>query len=258
MNWIYISPHLDDAALSCGGLAWDQYQQGESVSIWTVCAGDPPASALSPFAESLHARWQVKGDAVEQRRNEDIAACLELKASYRHLAVPDCIYRRSPLGGEALYATEDAICGPLHPAETTLVRELSGQLASAIPRPAVLVCPLAAGGHVDHRLTRAAVEQLFNNSDHAGKWSLWYYADYPYVRDPGIRAGLPASEDWIARAFPVSAAGLSAWKRAVAAYRSQISTFWPDLESMQAAVSDYAVQEGGVRLWSRIFSEQVF
>ena len=59
MEWIYFSPHLDDVALSCGGLAWEQSQSGSPVQVWTICAGDPPARPLSAFAEELHERWET-------------------------------------------------------------------------------------------------------------------------------------------------------------------------------------------------------
>jgi len=42
MHWIYLSPHLDDAVLSCGGIIWQQVQSGHQVEIWTICAADPP------------------------------------------------------------------------------------------------------------------------------------------------------------------------------------------------------------------------
>ena len=68
MHWIYLSPHLDDAVLSCGGLIWEQVQLGERVEIWTIFAGDPPAEMLTPFAEELHTRWGCGLNAVEIRR----------------------------------------------------------------------------------------------------------------------------------------------------------------------------------------------
>jgi LmbE family N-acetylglucosaminyl deacetylase len=251
MDWIYLSPHLDDVALSCGGLVWEQTRRGEAVSIWTICAGNPPPLPLSPLAADLHARWQTGSDAVAQRRLEDIAACRGLNATWRHLSIPDCIYRRASFDGEALYGTEEAIFGALHPADAILVDELSDQFTSSLPRSAALACPLAVGGHVDHQLTRAAVEKLFQRKAIGSKWSLWYYADYPYVRDAESRASLPTGESWVVQKFAVTAEGLSAWGKAVSAYNSQISTFWPNLESMQTALLEYSQQEGGVRLWAR-------
>ncbi|MBN2499463.1 MAG: PIG-L family deacetylase, partial [Anaerolineales bacterium] len=57
LKLIYLSPHLDDVALSCGGLVWEQAQAGMAVEVWSVCAGDPPPGELSEYARSLHARW---------------------------------------------------------------------------------------------------------------------------------------------------------------------------------------------------------
>ena len=145
MDWVYFSPHLDDVALSCGGLISQQARTGEKVEIWTVCAGDPPPGSLSPFAEELHARWQTGREATASRRQEDLASCNRLSASCRHLPVPDCIYRRAgldywdpskpvdlpTLNSDAgfLYPDREAIFGALHPLEAGLVRQLAGQLA---------------------------------------------------------------------------------------------------------------------------------
>ena len=97
MIWIFLSPHFDDAALSCGGLAWEQAQQGDRVEIWTVCSGSPPDLPLPPFARQLHARWGTGGpETVERRRLEDEEACRRLGALARYFDVPDCIYRRLP------------------------------------------------------------------------------------------------------------------------------------------------------------------
>ena len=80
MLWIYLSPHFDDVALSCGGLVWEQVQAGDSVSIWTVCSGNAPGGELSPFAEELLLRWEADQDATAQRRLEDIHSCQRLEA----------------------------------------------------------------------------------------------------------------------------------------------------------------------------------
>jgi len=68
MNWIYLSPHLDDVALSVGGLLWEQSQAGEQVAVWTICAGDPPPGDFAAFAQTLHARWGIGIEAAAARR----------------------------------------------------------------------------------------------------------------------------------------------------------------------------------------------
>jgi LmbE family N-acetylglucosaminyl deacetylase len=261
VEWIYFSPHLDDVALSCGGLVWEQIRAGNPVRIWTICAGDPPPGPLAPFAESLHDRWQLGIEAVESRRQEDISSCTELGAAYRHLPVPDCIYRRGNESGEALYTSEAGIFGQVHPQEAVLIEQLSGELLEMLPVQVILACPLALGGHVDHKLTRSVVEKLFASKPKNAVWELWYYADYPYARDAAqVLTEMQRSLAWKLQSYPVTGDGLLAWERAVAAYASQISTFWPDLEAMKADLWSFASQAGGIRLWQPhdLYQERAF
>jgi LmbE family N-acetylglucosaminyl deacetylase len=238
MEWIYFSPHFDDVAFSCGALVWEQAAAGQSVSVWTVCAGDQPPGPLSPFAENLHKRWEMAEDAVSLRRREDIQSCSQMRAAYRHFSIPDCIYRGS---SEAFYNSEEALFGPIHPDEASLIQHLSGEIRRLIPLQAEVVCPLAIGGHVDHQLTRATAETLGRR--------LWYYADVPYVLDHMEILTELEREGWLFKRFPVSEAGLCAWEAAIAAHGSQISTFWKDTEQMRAAIEAYSISQGGIRLW---------
>jgi LmbE family N-acetylglucosaminyl deacetylase len=240
MKWIYLSPHLDDVALSLGGLVWEQTQAGEQAAIWTICAGDPPSGVLSPFAEALHARWGTGEQSMPARRAEDISACRILGADYLHFEVPDCIYRRSSLNGEPLYASEEALWWPVHPDEESLVANLTAQLQTQLPDQFHLVCPLTLGNHVDHRLTRTAAERL--------GIPLKFYADYPYVLQNENRRKL---KNLRSRRYPISSNGLYAWQAAVATHHSQISTFWSGLPEMRVAIQEYQQQMDGVMLFSK-------
>ena len=243
MEWIYLSPHLDDVALSCGGLVWEQAAARERVTVLTVCAGDPPPGRLSDFAEGFHARWDTNLEAAATRRAEDLRACQRMGATAQHFSIPDCIYRLDPGDGSPLYTSETTLLGPLSQVEAGLVVDLQHELSQALPSKANIVCPLTVGGHVDHRLVRAAAEGL-------GR-PLWCYADTPYVLRAGeaLEAAISGTR---AISFPVSEPGLEAWIEAIALYASQISTFWPDLQSMRVEISAYCQQVEGVRLWQRV------
>ena len=158
--WIYLSPHLDDAAYSCGGLLWTQTQAGEEVGVWTLFAGDPPAGRLSPFAEHMHARWGITDRSFGARRAEDDRACAMLGAEYRHYPFSTCIYRRGGRRAQNLYPTDKHMFGKLSPADSGVADELAGELIRALPPQAQLVCPLGLGNHVDHLLTRLVAERL--------------------------------------------------------------------------------------------------
>ena len=84
-RYVYLSPHLDDAVLSCGGLIHRQRQEGESVLVVTIFAGSADQAAASDFATSLCRSWGLGPDPVMARRIEDQRALSFLSAEYRHL-----------------------------------------------------------------------------------------------------------------------------------------------------------------------------
>jgi LmbE family N-acetylglucosaminyl deacetylase len=245
--WIFLSPHFDDVALSCGGLIWELANASNEIHVWTICAGKAPVDDLSSFAQSLHDRWDARDEGPEQRRMEDIYSNQILGSYYLHFSIPDCIYRQR--NGQYLYASEDALFGSIHPSESDLVDILALDLEKAAdgkPNSLIAVCPIGIGGHVDHRLTRLAAE----------KWQkrrplvdIWYYADFPYsLQEEGLQEKLE-NEGWKGKLFPISDEGVYYWIAAIAAHQSQISTFWPDLEGMRRSIMDYLDEMGGVWLW---------
>jgi LmbE family N-acetylglucosaminyl deacetylase len=247
---IYLSPHLDDAVLSCGGSIYRQAQRGESVAVLTVFSASPsPGEPLSPFAQSLHDRWRASTPAAHfddppaARRAEDRRALAALgeNVAVIHHTLPDCIYRRDPATGAALYASESAIFGPVDPADPALaaLRRLP-----PLPPGAVLFAPLAVGGHVDHRLLRKVV--LACDAPPGG---IRFYEDYPYAARPGAVEAALAGADWESVVVPLDEAALSTKIASIAEYHSQISTFWPDLDAMAAAIRAYTRAVGGERFW---------
>ena len=238
MTWVFLSPHLDDVALSAGGLVWELVRSGQDVLVWTICAGDPPPGAFSPFAQLLHDRWNVGREAVAIRRQEDRRSCALLGASHQHFDIPDCIYRRSITTGIHLYPDENALWVPIHPDEEPLLEKINKILRERLVKldsDIRLVSPLALGGHVDHRLTRSVAERT--------GLPLHYYADYPYV----VRVGaLEPGPGMKSQRFKISPDGMLAWQNAISAHESQISTFWGDLEVMRAEIESYYRKMDGV------------
>ncbi len=241
MSWVYLSPHFDDVVLSCGGLVWEQVQSGESVEIWTICAGAPQeGEPLSAFAHALHARWQTGLEAVPARRREDEAAVAVLGARLGYWDLPDCIYRRMP-DGTFLVNGEADLWQPVHPQETGVVERLKDWMSAQLDETDCLVSPMTLGNHVDHHLVRAAAEGLGRE--------IWYYADYPYaVQQPQALAAL-VQPDWHKEYYSIAPQGLAAWQDAVNEYTSQISTFWNGAEKMRAELKSYWEQGGGSCLW---------
>jgi LmbE family N-acetylglucosaminyl deacetylase len=238
---IYLSPHLDDAVFSCGAIIWDQIRRHREVEIWTVFAGDPPPTPLTPFAEEIHSRWMTGPMAPRMRRAEDRLACERVGANHRHLIYPDCIYRTIPGTKTALINQNDDLFQPFPENEQPLVDEIAQLLRTLIPTDIVLMLPLTVGGHIDHQIVRRVGESLPNPH--------YYYADYPYVGDhPEALAPLLPSHTHVNH-FPLSNQALATWQYAVEAYTSQITTFWNSISTMYGAIENYASSPNGNCLW---------
>lgn len=253
MRWVYLSPHLDDVVLSCGGLVWEQVQAGNTVEVWTICAGAPaPGEPISPFAELLHSRWGTGVQAVALRRVEDENALKCLGALPRYWDLPDCIYRRldaTPGDKDAIHwlvNREEDLWQPVHPREAGAVERLVRWLVDNLHPGDRLVGPLTLGNHVDHRLVRAGAERAARQAPVAQRW----YADYPYAVKPGVDMMEKVEPGWRQVCEQVTPQGLRAWQEAIAQYRSQVSTFWSDRAEMDAALESYWQAGGGTCLWS--------
>jgi len=266
---LYLSPHLDDAVLSCGGQIAQLVRAGHRVRVITVFAGDAVSqAAVSPHVQELHRRWQLDPDnPIPGRRAEDLAALQTLGVDAQdilHLAFPDCVYRLGKMGWP-LYFTRDAIFGEIAPVEALLIDHIAsaiGHQLSAIRDPEskiILYLPLAAGHHVDHQMVRRAGEKWFTSqlANLKSRISMVYYEDYPYAEKPeAIRAALGA-ETFRVELVELDEAALEAKIAAIACYRSQLSTFFANEAEMAARVRAYAQGIGAGQPAERVWRGRI-
>jgi LmbE family N-acetylglucosaminyl deacetylase len=229
---IVLSPHLDDAVLSCGELIIRAAERTE-VTIATLFteAGPPPytLSARSylrqvgaPDAETLY----------RQRRSEDGAALESVGvASVLHAGLVEALYRRRAVTGvrrrwARLLPELDHVypvyrlqveSGHLAPSDSRTLRDACRFVQGvADHRSALVLAPLGVGGHVDHVLARIAAE-------HSGA-PIVYYSDFPYnVRQQADRS-------FIARSGLIEAGAVQPTEAKAAlirAYRTQARALFP-------------------------------
>jgi LmbE family N-acetylglucosaminyl deacetylase len=239
---VYLSPHLDDAVFSCGGLILRQTNAGDDVQVVTVFSGDPPVGELTPFAYELHRRWGGEGSPMGLRRAEDLVACGRLGASVVHLGLADAVYRRGA-GGEALHPTVESLFGLPSPEDEEQINLITDTLERAVAREAEVYLPLGIGSHVDHLLVRRAGER-------AGR-AHWYYREIPYVlREAPLVVEPPPAGVSEAR-VTLAEAEIEMWAIGAGEYHSQISSFWSDVESLDSDLRAYHDRFGGLPLLRR-------
>jgi LmbE family N-acetylglucosaminyl deacetylase len=229
-----ISPHLDDAALTCGGALAVWAAAGEHPAVVTVFAGRP-TGALTAFARFQHERWGETADLVGLRREEDRRGLALLGATPLWLDYPDAIYR-----GER-YTTEAAIFGPVAPDEAGLGERIAAEIAGlwATTAGATLYAPLGLGHHVDHQVTRAAGEAL-----RARGLPVAWCEELPYAVRPGGEAQRRALTAGLRPVVVPIGPALDRKIAAVAAYASQLPVLFGAAEAMPAALRAYATAVG--------------
>ena len=138
-----ISPHLDDAVFSAGGLLARLASDGWRVFVATVFTASVPNPEGFALACQLDKGLAADLDYMALRRAEDAAACAIIGAEPRWL--PFC---EAPHRG---YETAAALFAGLH-ASDEIVAQIAPAISDLLARtqPARLFAPQAVGAHVDH------------------------------------------------------------------------------------------------------------
>jgi LmbE family N-acetylglucosaminyl deacetylase len=235
---VYLQPHFDDAALSCGGAIALQAVAGQRPLIVTVFGGGPQeGAALSGFARQMQQRMGLgleAAEAVRRRRAEDAAAAEVLQADTYWLEYPDAIYRGNP----AYYQGEETLFGELHSGDYPLDEDIAGTLlhiAERVPLAAIYA-PLGIGNHVDHQLVCSAADRLAQR-----RLNVKFYEDFPYVAQQGgperrqRTLGIPMEPELaeISGQVPTK-------EEAILQYASQVPQLFGTEEKMRQMLRQYA------------------
>ena len=249
--YLFVSPHLDDVALSCGGYVRRLTAASERVVIATVATADVVSGApLSWLARRNHLAWHLGDTPFAARRREDIAAAEMLGAQYAHLGLLDAAYRRD-VDGKPLY-TKNTVGVPVHLDDwqnyAPIVRQKLEELVRIYAGDAVQVfCPLAVGEHVDHIIVCQSVEALCEPQN------ITYYEDYPYADQPNAvqkRLNSDGAGHWQPKLIALAPAEIEARIAAIGCYASQVPGLFPSpLERIQEIARARLPGIGGYLDW---------
>ncbi len=238
---VFLAPHYDDVALSCGGTVASLAESGIEPLIVTIFGGTP-SGPLTEFARDMHDRWGVgPRDAVALRRREERCAEKALGATSVWFEFLDAIYRSDR------YVSDPDIFGEIHRDETGLADEVLTTLARSFSldydRSHIFYVPLAIGNHVDHQHTLKAGIALAS----AG-YEVWAYEDFPYAGDPDWRDRIDqrvmSATLGEARLIRLSASQVDRKVSAVLCYGSQLDIIFRHQGDPETAVRDYALVVG--------------
>jgi LmbE family N-acetylglucosaminyl deacetylase len=208
---LFVSPHPDDIALSCGGLILSLLTMDHEIDIVTLFSGSGRYERLTPYQQlalgfGAQDRWEpnptegganadahgdpdaavttaetvpTPAEVMTLRREEDRAYARLVGVNIVHLDLPDAVFRD--------YVGDDQLLGAPRADDPAPVAELRAVVRDL--RPDRFNVPLGVGGHVDHRLARQAGMALVRAGD-VDPGILRFYEDFPYAynldfTDPG-------------------------------------------------------------------------
>ena len=229
---IYLSPHLDDAVLSCGGAIVGHRRAGEQVLVVTLCTAAPPTEGpFSPLAQEFHREWALPPDQVVAARLREEAMAMErVDVDYYWVGMIDAIYRYpEPYHSfETLFgapAADDPLAADL--------REWLEQLQRRLPN-ARFYAPLGVGRHVDHLITHAVARDSLADR-------IAFYEDFPYVTvDGALDQRMSHIDQALEHETIVIDSMLEQKIVAIDAYASQLNILFGGSAAMAQSVTNYA------------------
>ena len=225
-----LSPHLDDAVFSCGGLLARLADAG-----WRVCMVTAFTQSVVPasgFALACQLDKGLPPDIVYMalRRAEDGAAAAILGVEPRWLGLPEAPHRG--------YDSAPALFGAVR-AGDDIWHPLAGQLTALVDelQPALVLAPQGLGAHVDHRQMIRALQAV--QVPGATAW----YRDTPYaIRNP---AALPdVALAGLGEVMVEIVQALDRKLMAACAYASQVGFQFGGPAPAAAALQAFALHEG--------------
>lgn len=178
---LFISPHLDDAVFSCGGLMAMLAERMEVhlLTCFTASVPEPQGFALACQTDK---GLPVDVDYMAIRRKEDSLACQVLDAHSHYLPLPEAPHRGYH-SAEALFSgiqQDDQVGSELK----QNLEEILSQL-----NPGLILYPVGIGNHVDHQQVIRSVELIRQTSKHIS-YMQWY--DEPYLsKNPELQPPNP-------------------------------------------------------------------
>lgn len=236
---LFLSPHLDDVAFSCGGLAALLADAGWRTVLATAFTRSVVPATGFALACQLDKGLAPDVDYMALRRAEDLIAA-------ERLGFDEVVWLDLPEAPHRGYESAAELFADLR-ADDDVVTTLTGcfQQLQASYQPDLVLAPQGLGGHVDHRQVIAAVLAAIPLARIA------FYRDTPYaIRAPDASAAPSIPQDTHVRVS--IAAALDRKIGAAQAYASQIGFQFQGPQATATALRDFALAEGNGRPAERL------
>jgi LmbE family N-acetylglucosaminyl deacetylase len=230
---LFLSPHLDDAVLSCGALVQALAGRCALTVVTAFTAASPPPHTLAARSFLRACSASDATTLFRARRAEDRAVLDGLGVNHVHMGLADALFRRRSSGTAVTrhlgrlvpelshrYPTYryDIARGRVARADRLLIANLTTEISKLLTcsRTKLLFCPMGVGLHVDHIIARTVGERFADR--------VVYYSDFPYNQSSAPDPAFIATHRLVPWHWEK---GISEKERLIRAYHTQMDALFP-------------------------------
>jgi len=175
-----VSPHFDDAALSCGTLLSQLAGKTRVTIINVFTKAHPAPHTLSAKQALKYAGFSDAEKLYEARKKEDQEALLGLgtiinldieEALFRKHKTKNILTKLLPEFSHVYPTYRWHVTGKISQNDYAFAK-IAATLQKIIHKDAIVLAPYGLGNHVDHQLVHKVCEKLYSNCI--------FYSDFPY------------------------------------------------------------------------------
>lgn len=175
-DYLFFSPHLDDAILSSGGFISKLISHHKKVLIITFFTeGDDTIKSADILSFLQSSNEESSHKLFLKRKQEDKQACDKIGADFFYCNFKDAFFRSQR--GKPLYPDfKKLFSGNIHKQDNRLICNLKKTIRvnffhKISPRTKIFTC-LGIGNHIDHVITSNSIQELFPKT--------FFWQDVPY------------------------------------------------------------------------------
>ncbi len=233
---VFISPHLDDAMLSCGVLLTSLVNEKKKIRVITMFtqASEPPyTKAAKKVAEKSGFSEPVS--MFKERKREDERSLKRLKLSLHHKKFIDALWRKKKITSKLekmvssiipelvhVYPTSKHLfSGKISKLDNDTRSDLVTEIENAIRPKQTIFAPLGIGGHIDHVMIRDVILSITRGKDTI------FWEDFPYnSKHPEVEKFFQTDPRYykIMEIFE----NVEKKKDLIQLYKSQLTSLFPD------------------------------
>lgn len=238
-QYVFLSPHLDDAILSCGMILSrlsDFKKDITIISIFTQSGSKPYSLQANSFMNK--SGYVDAQHLFKERKKEDELAVGFYGGKYLHLDYIDAAWRQNKAGEHVYKSEKSQFSGVISDNDKFIVRNLFKKISIELRgiNDLLIFAPLGIGGHVDHVIAREVAKKL--------RQQIIFWQDYPYNRSGAAIKKFFSNNVNFKHCFTIFEN--RHWRNksiAIQFYKSQLNLLFPEKKVQVMAESYYVLKD---------------